>query len=58
MIIDILSWICLILGSLLGVIGGIGLHRFPDFIPVCMQLERRIPYVPRCFFWDLDYRWE
>lgn len=31
MIIDILSWICLILGSLLGVIGGIGLHRFPDF---------------------------
>jgi len=31
MIIDILSWICLTLGSLLGIIGGIGLHRFPDF---------------------------
>jgi len=31
MLIDILSWICLMLGSLLGIIGGIGLHRFPDF---------------------------
>lgn len=29
--IDILSWICLIGGGLLGVIGGIGMHRFPDF---------------------------
>ena len=31
MIIEILSWICLVLGGLLGIIGGIGLHRFPDF---------------------------
>lgn len=31
MIIDILSWICLLSGGLLGVIGGIGIHRFPDF---------------------------
>jgi len=31
MLVDILSWICLMLGSLLGIIGGIGLHRFPDF---------------------------
>jgi len=28
---DLLSWFCLILGGLLGIIGGIGLHRFPDF---------------------------
>lgn len=31
MIAEILSWICLTLGGLLGIIGGIGLHRFPDF---------------------------
>ena len=31
MIIDILSWICLLGGGLLGVVGGIGIHRFPDF---------------------------
>jgi len=31
MILEILSWGCLVLGSLLGVIGGIGMHRFPDF---------------------------
>lgn len=31
MILDTLSWICLLLGSLIGIIGGIGLHRFPDF---------------------------
>lgn len=31
MIIDILSWICLVLAGLLGIVGGIGLHRFPDF---------------------------
>lgn len=31
MILDTLSWICLLLGSLVGIIGGIGLHRFPDF---------------------------
>jgi len=30
-IIDILSWVCLVSGGLLGVIGGIGIHRFPDF---------------------------
>ena len=29
--IDILSWICLSLGGLLGIVGGIGMHRFPDF---------------------------
>ena len=26
-----LSWICLITGGLLGVVGGVGIHRFPDF---------------------------
>ena len=31
MIFEILSWLCLVLGGLLGVIGGIGMHRFPDF---------------------------
>jgi len=31
MLLEILSWICLSLGGLLGIIGGIGLHRFPDF---------------------------
>jgi multicomponent Na+:H+ antiporter subunit G len=31
MIIDTLSWICLIGGSLVGIIGGIGIHLFPDF---------------------------
>lgn len=31
MIIETLSWIFLVLGSLLGIVGGIGLHRFPDF---------------------------
>jgi len=31
MMIDLLSWICLSLGGLLGIIGGIGMHRFPDF---------------------------
>lgn len=31
MILDILSWGCLVLGGLLGIIGGIGIHRFPDF---------------------------
>ena len=31
MIIDILSWVCLLGGGLLGVVGGIGIHRFPDF---------------------------
>ncbi len=31
MTIDILSWVFLVSGGLLGVIGGIGIHRFPDF---------------------------
>jgi multicomponent Na+:H+ antiporter subunit G len=31
MILDALSWIFLVCGGLLGVIGGIGIHRFPDF---------------------------
>ena len=31
MIIDILSWICLLAGGALGIVGGIGIHRFPDF---------------------------
>lgn len=31
MIIDILSWILLMAGGLLGIIGGIGIYRFPDF---------------------------
>ena len=31
MIIDLLSWIALVSGGLLGIIGGIGIHRFPDF---------------------------
>ena len=31
MILDILSWIFLVAGGLLGIIGGIGMHRFPDF---------------------------
>lgn len=30
-IVDILSWICLILGSVLCIIGGLGLLRLPDF---------------------------
>lgn len=31
MIVEYLSWFCLLTGSLLGIIGGIGMHRFPDF---------------------------
>ena len=31
MIIDILSWILLLSGGALGIVGGIGIHRFPDF---------------------------
>jgi len=30
-IIDVLSWVCLLAGSALGIVGGIGIHRFPDF---------------------------
>lgn len=31
MIWEVLSWLCIAGGALLGVIGGIGMHRFPDF---------------------------
>lgn len=31
MIIDILSWVSLTTGGVLGIIGAIGIHRFPDF---------------------------
>lgn len=31
MIIDILSWLCLVSGGVVGIIGAIGIHRFPDF---------------------------
>lgn len=31
MLIDILSYVFLVAGGLLGIIGGIGMHRFPDF---------------------------
>ena len=31
MIVDVLSWICLGLGSILCIIGGLGLLRLPDF---------------------------
>lgn len=30
LLIDIASWICLLTGGLLGIIGAIGLFRFPD----------------------------
>ncbi len=30
-LIEILSWLCIGAASLLGIIGGIGIHRFPDF---------------------------
>jgi len=28
---EILSWIFIVAGALLGIAGGIGMHRFPDF---------------------------
>ncbi|MEZ5540875.1 MAG: monovalent cation/H(+) antiporter subunit G [Pseudomonadota bacterium] len=31
MISDVASWICVLGGAALSVIGGIGMHRFPDF---------------------------
>ena len=31
MIVDIASWILLLTGGGLGIVGGIGIHRFPDF---------------------------
>jgi multicomponent Na+:H+ antiporter subunit G len=30
-IFEIISWIFIIAGALLGIAGGIGIHRFPDF---------------------------
>ena len=30
-ILDYLSWLLIIAGALLGIVGGIGIHRFPDF---------------------------
>ncbi len=29
--IEIISWIFIVVGALLGIAGGIGIHRFPDF---------------------------
>ena len=31
MIWDTLSWISIVAGAFLGLVGGIGMHRFPDF---------------------------
>lgn len=31
MIIEITSWIFIVTGALLGIAGGVGIHRFPDF---------------------------
>ena len=31
MIVDTLSWICLLTGGALGIVGAIGIHQFPDF---------------------------
>ena len=31
MMLEALSWICLLLGAALGIVGAIGIHRFPDF---------------------------
>ncbi|HBS26768.1 MAG TPA: sodium:proton antiporter [Gammaproteobacteria bacterium] len=31
MIIDFLSWILLVSGGLVGIVGAVGIHRFPDF---------------------------
>ena len=30
MIVELLSWFCIVSGGLLGITGGIGMHRFPD----------------------------
>jgi len=30
-ILDVISWVCLLSGSFLGITGAIGLFRFPDF---------------------------
>lgn len=31
MIVEVASWCCVVAGAVLSVIGGIGMHRFPDF---------------------------
>lgn len=31
MILEIISWALILAGALLGIVGGIGIHRFPDF---------------------------
>lgn len=31
MIAEVLSWVCLIGGGVAGIIGAVGMHRFPDF---------------------------
>ena len=31
MIIEILSWVCLLAGGALGIVGGLGIYSFPDF---------------------------
>lgn len=30
-LVEVLSWICILAGAFLGIVGGIGIHRFPDF---------------------------
>ena len=30
-IVDLASWACILAGALLGIVGGVGIHRFPDF---------------------------
>ena len=30
-VLDLLTWVCIIAGAFLGILGGIGMHRFPDF---------------------------
>lgn len=31
MILEFISWALILAGALLGIVGGIGIHRFPDF---------------------------
>ena len=31
MILELISWALILAGALLGIVGGIGIHRFPDF---------------------------
>ena len=31
MVLELVSWTLIIAGALLGIVGGIGIHRFPDF---------------------------